>query len=279
LGTGFGVNRGCAMSQANISVIIPTKNRSQHLKNCLKSFSGVDGVELIVVDDGSDESDQKLNEKLCGQIENCSYYHSSPSGGAPKARNYGLSVSSGLYIWFFDDDDEVAPDTVRDISLLASGLKGDDFKVFLLPKLTVDNGEEVSYILPKKELNTFDALRKHGHQVNTSCTIFSRNLLSKLDGWDESLVAGQDTDLFLRASRECDFEPLSLEAVTVKIGHPGRIGKNIIKQQVGKIQFLEKHWPILATRRKVYYLATLVFWVPLLKQLPGFSWLLEKRKT
>src|SRR5262245_10128449 len=89
----------------NVSIIIPTYNRYQLLKDAVEScYTCTKGlkVEVIVVDDGSTG---------CRSTENvvtgsgAQYFRLSRNSGSSVARNYGKSVATGDYIKFLDSDD------------------------------------------------------------------------------------------------------------------------------------------------------------------------------
>jgi len=89
-----------------ISVIITTYNRSNFLKETLKSIElqTYKNFEIIVVDDGSKECHASKNEIICNEITKCSYYFKLNTG-QPDSRNFGIEKSKGNYIAFCDDDD------------------------------------------------------------------------------------------------------------------------------------------------------------------------------
>jgi glycosyltransferase involved in cell wall biosynthesis len=102
-----------------ISIIIPTYNRPNELIECLDSLikQGYTKWECIVVDDGS-----TLNnfEKVNGFIKNFTdriYLFRRPDyliKGPSSCRNYGLKKAKGNYIQFFDDDDEMYPNMLKE---------------------------------------------------------------------------------------------------------------------------------------------------------------------
>ena len=92
-----------------LSIIIPYFNTWIYTDELLSVLDPqiVKGVEVILVDDGSDipyRSEYKWLKII--RQEN---------GGQGKARNKGLSVAKGEYIQFVDSDDIVAPDFVSQI--------------------------------------------------------------------------------------------------------------------------------------------------------------------
>jgi len=94
---------------ANISVIIPTKNRPEDLKKLLKSLrkQTVLPKEIIVVDDSDDDKTKDLVEYIRSEFLNnkvrIKYLRGGEEGVAEK-RNIGLSHTIGDICLFIDDD-------------------------------------------------------------------------------------------------------------------------------------------------------------------------------
>lgn len=99
--------------QSLVSIIIPTFNRADLISETLDSIVNQNYAnwECLVVDDGStDETTQVVStyQKKDPRIK----LHSRPKSkkkGANSCRNYGLHLSSGDYIQFFDSDDIMKP--------------------------------------------------------------------------------------------------------------------------------------------------------------------------
>ncbi len=89
------------------SIIIPLYNTDVKLfKRCLNSILELsfNNFECIIVDDGS--KNHKLYEKEIKNLKDNRFkYFLKDNGGAGQARDFGLSKSSGNYIWFVDSDD------------------------------------------------------------------------------------------------------------------------------------------------------------------------------
>ncbi|WP_439506870.1 glycosyltransferase family 2 protein [Sediminibacterium sp.] len=94
------------MIQEKVSVIIPTYNRINELKQCLISVLNQDysNIEIIVVSDGYDLNlDFLLKQEFFNKIN---YFYTDKWTGTPSAaRNLGLVKSSADLIAFCDDDD------------------------------------------------------------------------------------------------------------------------------------------------------------------------------
>ena len=69
-------------------------------------------IEIILVDDGSTDGTRSLLDAL-SRKDNRIRIITKDNGGPGSARNAGLGAAKGEYIWFYDVDDEVAPQLVE----------------------------------------------------------------------------------------------------------------------------------------------------------------------
>ena len=102
------------MMNCKLTVIIPTYNAEDHLLesvNSLKEQSfGFENIELILVDDNSNDSTKAIIKELSEKHENIkSIFLEENSGTASKPRNVGIENASTEYIMFLDNDDIYYP--------------------------------------------------------------------------------------------------------------------------------------------------------------------------
>ena len=94
----------------NVSVIIPTYNRSHLVCDAIKSVMHQDVkdcvIEIIVVDDGSTDDTRQQVSSFGGNIK----YIFQENQGPGVARNRGIEESTGEWIAFLDSDDLWLPD-------------------------------------------------------------------------------------------------------------------------------------------------------------------------
>lgn len=93
------------MVNINYSIIIPHKNIPNLLQRCLNSIPRRNDIQVIVVDDNSDEN--KVDFKHFPGLENpyIEVYFSKEGKGAGYARNVGLEHAKGKWLLFADADD------------------------------------------------------------------------------------------------------------------------------------------------------------------------------
>ena len=98
-----------------LSIIVPVYNSQKYLRRCIESVVNQmkEWVELILVDDGStDESPYICDEYKI--IDNISVIHKK-NGGLSSARNAGLEIATGEYIFFLDSDDLIEESLINDL--------------------------------------------------------------------------------------------------------------------------------------------------------------------
>ncbi len=136
-----------------ISVIIPIYNRDNFLETCINSVIDQINVatEIILVDDGSTDNSGLICDTYAQKHSNIKVIHTE-NHGLSHARNIGLDIAGGDYIFFLDSDDSLVPDTL--ISLQNALEENDaDYSVGNLA-IYLQNGSLKSVVqLPDKYAN------------------------------------------------------------------------------------------------------------------------------
>jgi len=115
-----------------VSIVIPIYNSEKYLSDCLTSIENqtYKNIEVIFVDDGSTDNSKNIIETFCS-THNYAKFCSQPNLGVSSARNKGVSLSSGEYIYFLDADDIMHKDVLSiymkninpEYDLICSGYK------------------------------------------------------------------------------------------------------------------------------------------------------------
>lgn len=92
--------------KVSISVIMLTYNRERMLSHMIESIldQTFDDFEFIIVDNGSTDCSGRIAEEYASRYSQIRVVHIK-KGSIGKGRNVGLSVASGKYVAFVDDDD------------------------------------------------------------------------------------------------------------------------------------------------------------------------------
>ena len=101
-----------------VSIIMPAYNAAERIGRTIENVlsQNVDGLELIVVNDGSKDNTAAVAEKYAADDARVRVV-SIPNGGPSAARNVGMTYARGTYTMFIDDDDTAV---LQDVGLLAS---------------------------------------------------------------------------------------------------------------------------------------------------------------
>jgi glycosyltransferase involved in cell wall biosynthesis len=179
-----------------VSVIIPCYNAERWIDEAIQSALNqtYSPVEVIVVDDGSSDGSWKKIQEFGSRV----IAETGPNRGGSAARNRGFVLSRGDYIQFLDADDYLLPKKIpRQVAFLeASGadvVYGDWRHEHFLP----DGSSQLEEIAVSGAQEDVLSALLSGWWVAPAALLFRRHVLEKTGGWDESLAAAQDRDLFI----------------------------------------------------------------------------------
>ena len=178
-----------------VSIIIPTHNRLQALKRAIASARAQDysNIELVVIDDGSrDGTWDYLSEQ--GPLDSWTIARNEQPLGACAARNKAIQLARGEFIANLDDDDFFESNR---ISRLLSAFRVGVAAVTSFDRFFSNHGP--SRVWKKKRRITLDDLLYRNRAGNAFLT--KKEFLLAIGGFDATLKAAQDHDLFVRLAQ------------------------------------------------------------------------------
>ncbi|MBT1170594.1 glycosyltransferase family 2 protein [Bifidobacterium sp. SO4] len=109
------------------SAIIPAYNNSRYLPECVRSITAQSftDLEVIIVDDASTDDTYATMQKLAEEDPRVIALRHDRNSGTLAARRTGVEASRGDYVLLVDQDDELAPDTLRRLYDYATGHPAD----------------------------------------------------------------------------------------------------------------------------------------------------------
>jgi glycosyltransferase involved in cell wall biosynthesis len=174
------------------SIITPVYNVQAYLRQCLDSIVNqtLCEIEIICVDDGStDESVAILHEYATKDARIKIFIQVNSGQGA--ARNRGLAVANGEYVYFMDADDELANVSVLE-TLVAMAQRDSLDVLFFDAETVVDEGvqtlavhasdyiRQYDYSLVKSGRELFsDFLKNKEYTVSPCLAIYRRSFLEE----------------------------------------------------------------------------------------------------
>lgn len=180
-----------------ISIILPTWNCEGYLEEALRSVLSQlpEDNELIVVDDGSaDTTVQKLAE-LDGKSPNLRVAFRKHAG-ASAARNSGLDMARGKYVFFLDCDDVLRDGFLEDSLPLLSGDAA--LYIFGIERVPLDGESEFWRVKDRvyESISDFadEYVRIRKLLIYSNCNKFYRRSILERNGirFDETLDFGED---------------------------------------------------------------------------------------
>lgn len=205
----------------NISAIIPTHNRANWLVGAIESVlrQSHPVAELIVVDDGSTDNTKEVVQKYA----NVRYIYQSQRGPSA-ARNAGARMASGDWLAFLDSDDRWMQEKIaHQIAFLQAH---SDMHAVYTDEIWIRNGRRV---------NQGKRHRKAGGWIFEMCIplciispssiLLSRKLWQQSGGFDESLPACEDYDLWLRIAAKHPIGFIEMPLIEKNGGHSDQLSQ------------------------------------------------------
>ena len=185
----------------SVSVVMAAHNARETIGMTLTSLFAqtARSWEAIVVDDGSSDGTARVVEALA---DDRVHVVTQSRAGAAAARNRGLALARGDVIGFLDADDFLFPEYLeRSLALLASSPQKTivTHNAYYLTRAGLDP-RLVRHrdALPRSLARQQDALLRSN--VVSIMSVFPRELLDDVTGFDVALERAEDWDFWIRAS-------------------------------------------------------------------------------
>ena len=156
-----------------LTIIIPVYNVERYIERCLKSVfeSGAGNnpeVEVIVVNDGTPDHSMEIVAEFEKAYDNLIIINQA-NAGLSAARNAGLRIARGKYIWFIDSDDYVVDNAVKELVTLAQEHEEED--IVFDTWWVYEDGSIQTYVKP---LFTFKKHYRHYGEVHDGFFFYSK---------------------------------------------------------------------------------------------------------
>lgn len=117
----------------SVSVIVPVYSVEKYLNRCVESIVSqtYENLEIILVDDGSPDNCPAMCDEWAKKDNRIKVVHKQ-NGGVSSARNEGIKVALGEWMWFVDSDDYILENALENLS----GVLSDNFDLIVFNKNT-----------------------------------------------------------------------------------------------------------------------------------------------
>jgi GT2 family glycosyltransferase len=218
-----------------ISVVVPTRDRTEHLLRCLRAIGAADrpegGIEVVVVNDGGARPDEAALAAAADGIQ--VQFLDQASAGPAAARNRGAEAASGRILAFTDDDCEPDRGWLR---ALARQLESDGDVVVAgrAASLHPENDwATASQLLTDHLHRWYNRDPEHGSFVTSNNLALTAATFHALGGFDASFptAAAEDREFAeraVRAGRRLVYVPAAV------VGHRHRLtARAFLRQHYG----------------------------------------------
>ena len=242
------------MEQVDISVVVPTYNRSDLIGETLDSILGQSypPIEIIVVDDGSSDDTEDVLQSYSSDVT----YLRIENSGECRARNVGVAATSGNWIAFCDSDDLWRVDKLAlQVSLVhenpnlaysftnfkhvVDGHWSETTKFDGLPaefwNLSVRKSCVDAFVVLEP---MFDRLLKN-QPIFPSTLMMKRSFFASSGGWNEALgrTPSVDFEYHLRCAVQCMTGVVAAPVVGIR-KHSANFSGDPLKTAIGEIEIL-----------------------------------------
>lgn len=162
-----------------VSVIIPTNNSEKTIEKCLESIKDQThkNIEIFVIDNYSSDNTLKI---VSGFGSKTFLLHSERT----KAKNFGISHSSGEFLLFVDSDMILQPNVIEDCIKACST---NNIAGVIIPERSIGSGFWV-------KVRDFER-RLYAYSRIESARFFVRKYVTQVGGFDEEIITYEEATL------------------------------------------------------------------------------------
>lgn len=163
-----------------VSVIIPTKNSGRKLEKCLLSIADqtYKNIEILVIDAFSSDNTYEIIFRFGTRIF-------SLEGERTKAKNFGISKSSGEFLLFLDSDMILEQSVVEECVKVCSN--NEEIAGVIIPERSIGSGFWV-------KVRDFERTLYLCSDVE-SARFFVKKYVTQVGGFDEEIIAHEEASL------------------------------------------------------------------------------------
>jgi glycosyltransferase involved in cell wall biosynthesis len=225
-----------------VSVIIPVFNGEKTIKETIESVLNqtLDDLELIVIDDGSQDSTLNVISTIQDpRLKVFSY----PNAGVSVSRNRGLEQAQGEYVSFIDADDLWTRDKLESqVKALQTNPKA------AVAYSWTDWIDESGQLVGRgsrltEEGKVFEKLLLNDFVGSGSNALIRKKVLEEVGKFDQSVAPSEDWDMWLRLANYYEFVAVSSPQVLYRV-LLSSASFNVWKMEAASLRVIEKAFAI-----------------------------------
>ncbi len=232
-----------------VSAVITTHNRKELLVLAIESVLNqtYKNIECIVVDDASDDDTKEYIKKYIDENKiKYIYIPKEESKGGNYARNLGIQNAMGDYIAFLDDDDEWLSQKMEKQMV---AMKEDTETGFVycgtISEKNLDKASRIPQEIDNDKYKDGNLAKEVLVHIicNTSVILVKKELLEKIQGFDENLKFWQEYEMCIRLLQNTRAKLVRENLVIYRIfeGDKNRLSNKIEGWEEAVAYILDKH--------------------------------------
>ncbi|MBD2204051.1 glycosyltransferase [Calothrix sp. FACHB-1219] len=243
-----------SQNNPSISVIIPAYNCQKTIQATIASVLNqtFTNFELIIINDGSQDSTLEIISKIEDyRLKIFSF----ENAGGNVSRNRGLKYAIGDFVSFLDADDIWKPDKLA--SQLQALQQNSDCKVaYSWSDYIDDNGK---FLVSGRHFiangDVYEQLLLNNFLENGSNPLICKEAIAELGGFDESLSAAQDWDMWLKLANKFNFVCVPSVQILYRVS-ANSVSSNLVRQEKACLQVIERAYKARTFDKKTWHRAS-----------------------
>lgn len=188
-----------------VSVIVAAYNAEKYVAETLESIGGqsIDDYEIIVVNDGSSDGTIDILREYEKRFDNMTVIDKE-NGGPSSARNAGLDIAQGEFVYFFDADDVLELDALEKLYERARERRAD----LVIAKYDIFNRFKTFPVNGINDLVQMDKIEKYEPKILWTFSLcnklFRRSIIEKYDLRLPPISYSEDGAFLMRYVYRCN---------------------------------------------------------------------------
>lgn len=229
------------MNKPIISVVLPCYNAEQTIAFTIHSVlsQSFTEFELLIINDGSTDGTLDIIEQFADErIQVFSFANAGPQ----KSRNRGIEKSRGQYIALIDADDLWTPDKLADQYEALQNTPAAAVAYSWTDTIDVTGAVIQTGRRAKATGDVFDELLTENFLASGSNPLICAEAMRVVGGFDETILAGQDWDMYLTLAAQYSFVLVPKTQILYRKALSTRSwSSNLRRQEKGLMQVMKKH--------------------------------------
>jgi len=225
------------MNSELVSVIIPTYNRVSSLTRAIESVLNQTyrNIELIIVDDGSEDKTEKVIKKYAGLLK----YIRIPHSGVSAARNTGIKHAKGKWISFLDSDDYWLE---KKLEIQMNYMKENThYLISQTDEVWIRHGKRVNPMNKHKKYEGWIFFQSLPLCIiSPSAVVIHKKVFKDIGYFDERFPVCEDYDLWLRVTLKYPVGLINEKLIVKTGGHSTQLSRTFWGMDRYRVLALEK---------------------------------------